>query len=40
MNEPDEVDQIIDEAIQIITKIAKLQKTLHDIKTKEAIEGM
>ena len=40
LNEPDEVDQIIDEAIQVITKVAKLQKTLHSIKTKEAIEGI
>jgi len=40
LNEPDEANQIIDEAIAVIIKVANLQKTLHDIESKEAIEGI
>jgi len=40
LNEPDEANQIIDEAVEVITKVANLQKILHDIKSKEMIEGI
>jgi len=31
---------MIDEAVAVITKVAQLQKTLHDIEVKEAGEGI
>jgi len=40
LNQPDQAGQMIDDAVAVITKVAKLQKTLHDIEAKESIEGI